>query len=415
MSQAATTDRSRYADLLPLLGLSLIAICSLIPLLAETPPILPFAPYAASWARWTSKALVLFAMLIPVAIVAWKEQRREPWSWSLHILLLGLAALFIVVHGFMVDLFPDRALGQLHLYRTILNHEVDAPHLYRFLPYCFTRSLEWLTGDWLFACTVYRWYFTFWFLWCSYRFARLFHSPPEASWTLLALAVLYPFSIAYYVGQLTDPLSHTLFVLSLIYVMENRLTLLALSLALGILAKETVILVVPVYWACYWRTGWPAFWKNVLLGIVCLTAFLTARVPLGWWPGYETINGTTALMIPYNLGLNPEEPGTPLYTSAAPLYHNYLHPALFVGVFLPFIVWQWHDLDGRLKAMFLTLTPLLLASNLCFGWMYESRNYMPLVPLLTTIAVPGRAARLRRLLISEPTASDPDFGIRSLQ
>ena len=35
----------------------------------------------------------------------------------------------------------------------------------------------------------------------------------------------------------------------------------------------------------------------------------------------------------------------------------------------------------------LTVVPLLLLSNLCFGWMYESRNYMPLVPLLATTAV----------------------------
>jgi hypothetical protein len=36
-----------------------------------------------------------------------------------------------------------------------------------------------------------------------------------------------------------------------------------------------------------------------------------------------------------------------------------------------------------------TLVQLLIVSNVCFGWMYESRNYMPLVPLLATMAALG--------------------------
>jgi hypothetical protein len=83
-----------------------------------------------------------------------------------------------------------------------------------------------------------------------------------------------------------------------------------------------------------------------------------------------------------NLGI-----GERYYSSAAPLWQHYLQPALFVLPFVPFIAWGWRRLDGRLKAMCLVLTPLVLLSNLCFGWLYESRNYMPLLPLLATAAV----------------------------
>ena len=41
-----------------------------------------------------------------------------------------------------------------------------------------------------------------------------------------------------------------------------------------------------------------------------------------------------------------------------------------------------------MRALFLVVTPLLLLSNVCFGWLYELRNYIPLVPLLATMAVP---------------------------
>jgi hypothetical protein len=49
-------------------------------------------------------------------------------------------------------------------------------------------------------------------------------------------------------------------------------------------------------------------------------------------------------------------------------------------------VWGWRRIDRRLQAICCTLVPLLLLSNLCFGWLYESRNYMPLIPLLATMA-----------------------------
>lgn len=94
-------------------------------------------------------------------------------------------------------------------------------------------------------------------------------------------------------------------------------------------------------------------------------------------------------MIGTNLGF-----GEPLYESQAPGYQNYLQPLLFAGIFLPFIALRWRAIDARLKAIFLTLVPLLLASNLCFGWMYESRNYLPLLPLLTTMAFWQRRAKL---------------------
>jgi hypothetical protein len=120
-----------------------------------------------------------------------------------------------------------------------------------------------------------------------------------------------------------------------------------------------------------------------------VAAFLAARLPLGWRPGsYDQINGTTGLMIGTNLGF-----GEQISQLIPSLFENYLHPILFVGLFLPSIVRRWRHIDPHLRALFLIVTPLLLASNLCFGWLYESRNYMPLLPLLATMALwTGRRA-----------------------
>ena len=120
-------------------------------------------------------------------------------------------------------------------------------------------------------------------------------------------------------------------------------------------------------------------------GTACVAAFLAARLPLGWRPGNEDLNGLSGLMIGTNLGI-----GEPLATTTVPLAMNYLHPALFILPFLPMIFLRWRGLDPRLRVIFLTFTPLLLFSNLCYGWLYESRNYVPLLPLLTTMALPAK-------------------------
>jgi hypothetical protein len=133
------------------------------------------------------------------------------------------------------------------------------------------------------------------------------------------------------------------------------------------------------------------------LGLVCVAAFLAARLPFAWSLGFDKINGTEGLMILDNLGFPP--PDRP-YQPGAPIYQLYLQPALFVLPFVPFLAWGWRRLDGRLKVMCLTLTPLLLLCNLCFGWMYESRNYMPALPVLATAALFAVATPERRAGVS---------------
>jgi hypothetical protein len=151
------------------------------------------------------------------------------------------------------------------------------------------------------------------------------------------------------------------------------------------MAKEAAVLLVPAYLACYWRRGPRAWAVTALLGAAAVAAFVAVR-PAAWRPGYAAINGTSGLMITANLGVGP-----PTAVTSVPLWANYAHPLLFVGPFLPALVWRWRRIDPRLRAACVTLTPLLLLSNLCFGWMYESRNYMPLVPLLATAALPVTA------------------------
>jgi hypothetical protein len=400
----------RLRPFLPWLGFLLVAALSVPPLLVA-PPVDWVAPSLAG-----ARVVVVLAMLGVLAVRAYLDRRDEPHALALALLFAALAGAMTAWHWGKVDRAPLPANWQRETYLAILNHTMDPPHQFRPLPYGFTRSLEWVTGDWLFSCLAYRWFFTYWFLWCSHRFARLFLGRAWALAALVPVVLLYPLSVWYYWGQLTDPLNHALFLLALIYVIQDRWLALAAALALAVAAKETAVLVVPTYFLCACYAGlMPLFraaesgtpldrlevgleklvavvgGKTAVLGAACVAAFLAVRLPLGWRPGNESMNGLPELMIGTNLGI-----GTPLAHTFVPLYQNYLHPALFVGAFLPPIIWGWRRIDGRLKVMCLTLTPLLLVSNLCFGWMYESRNYMPLVPVLATAALYAVATPERR-------------------
>jgi hypothetical protein len=363
------------------IGLGLVALLAL-PTLFEPLPVRLVPEFRYEWAT-AAQALVCWGLLLAVAVRARADRREgEAAGW----ITVGLAVAawgLTLTHWLLVDRDETKTLWQQWTYLEILNHTAGAPHNFRPLPYGFTRLLELLTGDWTFACLAYRWFFTFWLLWAAYRLARLVHPPGRALLTLVPLILLYPVSIARYYGQLTDPLSHALFVLGLVYVVEDRVWPLAAALALGVLAKETAVLLVPVYLACHWRQGWRAWAATSGLAAVCVAAFLAVRLPLGWWSLPNNVNGLGGLMIGPNLGFDTETAST-----SVPLWENYLHPLLFVGPFVPVLMLRWRRLDPRLRTAAVVLTPLLLASNLCFGWLYESRNYMPLVPLLATLAVP---------------------------
>jgi hypothetical protein len=363
-------------------GLLLLALLSVPPLLASwAAHFLPPLPSATQTVL--AEVAVLLLMALALAVRARLDRPDGPGRMALF---AALGALLTACHWAVVDSDPVRMEWQQDTYLRILNHRMDAPHQYRPLPYGFVRLLEDVTHDWPFACVAYRWFFTTWFLWACYRLARLYHGPAASLAVLLPVVALYPLSVLHYWGQLTDPLSHALFVLSLIYLLEDRPGPLALSLALGVAAKETVVLLVPVYLACYWRQGRKALATTALLGLAATAAFFAVR-STSWQLDYGKINGA-GLMITSNLGIGP-----PRYLGAAPVWENYAHPLLFVGPFLGVLAWCWRDIDPRLRTACVTLTPLLLLSNLCFGWLYESRNYMPLVPLLATAALPATPAR----------------------
>jgi hypothetical protein len=370
------------------IGLGLLALLSFPPLLVSGPAEGLFSS-ATTLVLWGSRAGVVLLMLASIVVATTRAAERP---LGVTVLLLLVAAVSTAGHWYGIDRQPANEAWQRRIYGEIVHQGWEGraaavPHSYRPLSYGFTRTLEWLTGDWTFACLTYRWFFLYWFLWFWYRFARLFLPPWPALLCLLPWLVYYPVSILRYAGQLTDPMSHALFALALIYLVRDRWLALLGALVLGVFAKETAVLLVPAYLACYGRQGPSALGRTMILGAGCTLAFLAARWPLGWRPG-ASLNGVEGWLLWDNLGI-----GEPSSYSEVPLVERYLHPLGFVLPFLPPILWGWRATDWKLRVLFLTLTPLIVACHVTLSWAYESRNYMPVLPVLATLAAQALTAR----------------------
>jgi hypothetical protein len=396
------------SGILSFTGLALLGSLSLAPFFLGRGPVQPVGNSLLG-SREIGEAVVLFCMALAIVVRVLADRPHERYAIALNLGFALIAAAATYCHWYVVDTRYTISQGerdyyqaqwQSDLYYAILNGELKDfgsgqyswPHVYRPLPYGFTRTLEWLSGDWSFACLSYRWFFTFWFMWSYYQFARHFRSPGKSLLALAAYPILYPFSVLHYGGQLTDPMSHALFALALCYVVDDRWFLLAVTVALGVLAKETALIIVVAYFVCHIDRPLRALVRSSGPALAGVVAFVAARLPFGWRPGSDSISGTT-LNLRANLGIDKLAP----YIQSI-IHQLYLQPIIFIGIFLPFIVWRWRQAEWPLKALFLTLVPLLFASQLLFGWLYESRNYVPLLPVLTTLALaPGSGANLGRV------------------
>lgn len=74
-------------------------------------------------------------------------------------------------------------------------------------------------------------------------------------------------------------------------------------------------------------------------------------------------------------------------TSLVPVFERYLHPFLFLLMWLPLIVWQRRRLPASLFWTTLYFTTALYLTNLFFGWNYESRNFVPGLILLVICTI----------------------------
>lgn len=306
-------------------------------------------------------------------------------------LLAALSCFLVYIHYIYIDTtssyFTVRSnlFWQLTIQRDVMNLDPAAiPHVYRFLPNSLVRIVEFFTGDFIYARTLYWVTVMFFLLFSIYYYARIYCSHERALLTILFYASVFPISIRYYAGQLTDPLSHLSFVLSFIFLELNLFLYFAMAVFVGILAKES-ILVMAVYFLIFRRKEKYYAPKSIFLLVVgaaitlCIRLWIvSAESPFNEYFVIGDLKGTWLPYLSENFGKSAKWIGQTLFT---------------IGIFIPFLILAWKSANRNIRNLAAFLAVVLLLSNMFFSWLVETRNLIPAViplALITSDYLMGR-------------------------
>jgi hypothetical protein len=314
-------------------------------------------------------------------------------SMVLAFLIVFLAAITYQLHRYYIDhasLTPaiSNLDWQIKVHEGVMHLAPSfAPHSYRFLPNCLVRWLQLAGFGYENARDAYRLFAGLVLFYALYRYARLFANYAGAVIAMLLVALIYPISFEYYAGQLTDPLSQLSFILALTFVETADFALFSSTLLIGSLAKETV-LAMAAYYVLFRRAERHYGLKASLLACAVVIDYFGVRwLVLGRSAHYryDQVSGITQADVWIN-------------------WHNgrWLPVVLLsVGSLLPFLFANWKDTPSALKQQVFFLLPTLFLSSLFFSWLFEARNFMPLVFVLAVVT--GRY--MSKILLQEEKAS----------
>lgn len=319
--------------------------------------------------------LYLPALLAAVACYLFCRPFSKKETAEALLVCVALSFLTNYLHSWLVDVAPGAPASplewQVGLHNSVIALRPDVlPHSYRFLPNSLVRLFEQVTGDFASARDSYRNLFGVLLFFAVYRFARLFLLHGGALFALALWTAVSPVSFRYYLGQLTDPLSHLSFVLAFIFIETRQFVYLLLTLAIGCLAKETVIAMAGYYAIRRFRerSDWA---KIATLALVSLAVYLAARIwVLQGAPRYADISGVALDHVKTNLADYSWWTWALLYS---------------VGIFIPSVAASWSKQPASLQSLALYLLPVIAISSLFFSWLWETRNFMPLVAVFATM------------------------------
>jgi hypothetical protein len=314
-----------------------------------------------------------------IVLIARLDPEANAWRTARHLGFVLLAALLTAIHFSTVDVLN---LGwQWGQYESIVRHHAKPPDQYRFLS---QGTLWWMfqsNGAFVFSYVAYRLFFTVLVCHAIYQFARLYLSALQGVIVVLVYACFYPLSIRYYQGSLCDPTSHAVMLTALIFCQRRAFGVVLSLMLMGVFIKETMLVIAPC-WLLLDPDKPPQWNRRDMLRAGILVAagmgvFLLCRLPFHFQYDFRSLNRTTELMIWSNLGFSRGH-----HSTIVSVFERYWHPALFLFMWLPLIIWKRALLPPSLFRTALYLAAALYLTNLCFGWNYESRNFVPALVLL---------------------------------
>lgn len=367
-------------------GVVVIAGCILLIFMGALPVLFSFAPTPSlnlllelPVLKFTGKALVLLSLLGIIFLIARLDSVQMPVKFFFYGGLLLLSFCLTYLHYYIIDFVTlDWQVSQ---YVNILAGQESVPHQYRFLPQGILWWIVLFSGDFLFAYCIYRLFFTFAVCLSLYKLSRMYNSHKDSLIVVLLYAVFYPLSIRHYYGNLLDPMFHFIFILALMYCQKRKMREVFFLVTMGMFVKEAIILVLPCYYLLNIESLYSVRRKVILkLGLLvgwCLLLFLACRIPFGFCYDNKTLNGVGQFMILSNLGF----PGG-LAKNTTPIWMRYLHPILFIFMWIPILIFYRKFLSRSLFYTTIYLAVFFYLTNLCFGWNHESRNFIPALCML---------------------------------
>lgn len=344
-------------------------------------PILRHRPILVH-SKFRTDAAIAIGYAACAALLYWcyrAESRRLDRSRAfILIILIALLTCFTnQIHHYFVDegnIWPaafqmNNLQWQERLQIAIARGDLVVPHVYRFLPNGVVLWMQLLRINFDVARDIYRWIVGLLLLYAIYCLARRYTDYLGGIMALLLVSAVYPMSFESYAGQLTDPMSHLSFVLAFLFLATGHFEYLLSTLIIGSLAKETVLAMTGFY-ALFCRQDRHYWRKAAILCASTLIAYYGVRLlVLRGSMRYKQISGVD----PHHAIDNLKQRDWPM-------------AVVILLAYSIFLVIGWKETPGMLKRLALYLIPVLVISNVFFGWLHETRNYMPAVFVLAVIA-----------------------------
>lgn len=159
------------------------------------------------------------------------------------------------------------------------------------------------------------------------------------------------------------------FILAFTFIETENFAFLLTTLILGSFAKETILSLAGFYLLfCRREPGWIA--RSVVRCLASASTFFCARfLVLHTGMHYQQISGTPMGHVIENW---QDSKWRELFS-------------LTGGAYLLFLALAWRDTPATLKHLAVYLLVVLFVSSLLFGWLIETRNWMPLVFVLAVV------------------------------
>ena len=378
-------------------GCVLLIVMGSLPVLLSFPDLLKINLLDESQVlKLTAQVFIVLFLLGIIFLIAKLDSMPTPMKFFLYGGFLLLALILTDIHWDTVDTMrqihksdgPQINLlkfdWQINQYIKIIRGKENPPHQYRFLPHGVLWWIFQPSRNFRFAYNTYRCFFTFWVLLSLYKLSRIYNPHKESLIVVFLYAILYPLSVRYYYGNILDPMFHTIFFMALMYCQKRRMPEFVLLVTAGMLVKETIILVLPCWYLLNMELPFLMRKKMILqLGLLagwCVVLFLACRIPFGFCYNNKALNGVSQLMIMDNLGFGGMKIPIPVWV-------RYMHPALFIFIWLGILILYRKFISRSLFYTAIYLSVFIYLTNLCFGWNYESRNFIPAFGVLAIAAV----------------------------